>query len=371
MWKDENRMIMHRLIVAAVIGSAAVGVVAAWPRSAAISAEPATLPAAAVVKATRGDLAQTITLSAELKPFFEADIHAKVAGYLQSINFDIGDRVKKGDVIATLDIVELKDDIHRTKAAFEQASLDYHRLLDVIRAKPGLIAQAEVDKAHAEFDIAKANLDHAQTLFDYTTITAPFDGVVTQRFVDPGTMIQASVSSSTQSMPLVHLADTATLRLRFPVPEDSVPMVHVGTPCTVVVGATGQTLDAKVTREADRVDSATRTMMTEVDIDNTDNRIVPGMYASATLTLRQQKNVLGLPVQAVSQDDQPTVLVVDDTGTIAERPVRIGLRTADRVEIVGGLKEGEQVIFGSRGAFAIGMKVSPKLTGANVVGSNN
>ena len=213
-----------------------------------------------------------------------------------------------------MDIVELKDDIHRTKAAFEQASLNYHRLLDVIKARPGLVAQAEVDKAHADFDIAKANLDHAQTLFDYTTITAPFDGVVTQRFADPGAMIQASVSSDTQSMPLIHLAETSPLRLRFPVPEDSVPLVHVGTPCVVVVGATGRTINAAVTRESDRVDSATRTMMTEVDIDNKDGKIVPGMYASATLTLREKKNVLALPVQAVSGDDRPTVWAVDAAG---------------------------------------------------------
>jgi RND family efflux transporter MFP subunit len=354
-------MMMRRLILVAVFGAAGLGIVLAWPRPPAMSAEPLALPNAAVVKVTRENLAQTITLSAELKPFFEADIHAKVAGYLQSINYDIGDRVKKGDVIAKLDIVELKDDINRTKAAFEQASLDYHRLLDVVKAKPGLVAQAEVDKARAAFDIAKANLDHAQTLYDYTTITAPFDGVITQRFADPGAMIQASVSSSTQSMPLVHLADTATLRLRFPVPEASVPMVHVGTPCTVVVGATGMTINAKVTRAADRVDSATRTMTTEVDIDNPDGKIVPGMYAAATLTLEQKNNVLSLPVQAVSQDDNPTVLVVAPSGTISERPVKIGLRTPDKVEITSGLKDGEAVIFGSRSAFAVGMKVSPQL----------
>lgn len=362
-------MKMRRLVLTILVGSAISGAGASLYRTRPVHAdEAAALPAAAVVKATRGDLAQTLTLSAELKPYFEADIHAKVAGYLQSINFDIGDRIRKGDVIATLDIVELKDDIHRTKAAYEQASLNYHRLLDVVKARPGLIAQAEVDKARAEFDIAKANLDHAQTLFDYTTITAPFDGVVTERFADPGAMIQASVSSSTQSMPLVHLAETATLRLRFPVPEASVPMVHVGTPCTVVVGATGQTIDAKVTRQADRVDSATRTMMTEVDIDNANGRIVPGMYASATLTLQQKKNVLALPVQAVSQDDQPTVWIVDAAGMIEERPVQLGLRTEDRVEIAGGLKEGDRVIFGRRGAFAIGMKVSPKLMSEDTAG---
>jgi RND family efflux transporter MFP subunit len=354
------------IVLTVLVALAAGGAVAIDRHKDVAKAEPEMLPTAATVKVTRGDLAQTISLSAELKPYFEADIHAKIAGYLQSINFDIGDRVKKGDLIATLDIVELKDDIDRTNAVFEQASLNYHRLLDVIKVRPGLVAQAEVDKAHSEYDVAKANLDHAKTLFGYTTITAPFDGVVTQRFADPGAMIQASISSSTQSIPLVHLADTSTLRLRFPVPEDKVPLVHVGTPCVVVIGATGRTIDAKVTREADRVDSATRTMMTEVDIPNADDTIVPGMYASATLTLEQKKGVLELPIQAVSQDDKPTVLLVDGTGTIVERPIGIGLKTADSIEVASGLKEGDQVIFGSRSAFAVGMKVTPKLVSAAV-----
>jgi multidrug efflux pump subunit AcrA (membrane-fusion protein) len=130
-------------------------------------------------------------------------------------------------------------------------------------------------------------------------------------------------------------------------------MVHVGTPCKVVIGATGRTIEAKVTREADRVESATRSMMTEVDIDNADNGIVPGMYASATLTIQQRANVLTLPVQAVSEEDKPTVWVVRSDGVIEERQVE------------SGLKEGETVIFGSRGAFELGMKVSPKPISGN------
>src|SRR5581483_11371164 len=199
-------------------------------------------------------------------------------------------------------------------------------------------------KAHAEYDIAKANYEHAKTWFDYSTITAPFDGIVTQRFADPGAMIQASISSSTQSVPIVHLAEDSVLRLRFPVPESSVAQVHDGTACDVDVPAAGQTARATVTRKADRVDSSTRTMMTECDIANPDHKLVPGMYASATLTLEHKQNVLTLPVQAVSQDEKPTVWLVSVDGRIEERPVEIGLKTADKVETLSGLKAGDQVI---------------------------
>jgi RND family efflux transporter MFP subunit len=328
------------------------------------AAQPAA-PAAAVVQVTRGNLDQTITLSAELKPLQEVDIHAKIAGYLLSINYDIGDRVRKGALIATLDIVELKDDLNRTNAAYELAHLNYQRLVDVTKARPGLVAQAEVDKARAEHDIAKANYDHARTLLEYATITAPFDGVVTQRFADPGAMIQASVTSSTQSVPLIHLADTSILRLRFPVPESSVAKVHDGTSCMVDVVAAGKTIQATVTRKADRIDSSTRTMMTECDIANPDNKLVPGMYAAATLTLESRKNVLTLPVQAVAGDEKPNVWVVTADDQIEERPVQVGLKTATKVEILDGLKDGDTVVFGNRGGFVLGMKVSPKVTTAS------
>lgn len=339
---------------------AAALVLAPGAPSPAATAEAA--PSAAVVQVTRGNLEQTITLSAELKPFQEADIHAKVAGYLKSIGYDIGDRVKKGAVIATLEIVELQDDLARTNAAYALARLNYQRLVDVTKARPGLIAQADVDKARAEYDIAKANSDHARTLLDYATITAPFDGVVTQRFADPGAMIQASISSSTQSVPVVHLADTSVLRLRFPVPESSVAEVHDGTPCLVDVAAAGRTVRAAVTRKSDRIDSSTRTMTTECDIDNRDNSLMPGMYAAATLTLEQKTNVLTLPVQAVANDEAPNVWVVTPADTIEERRVKTGLRTATKVEIQDGLKEGNSVIFGSRGGYVLGMKVTPKPT---------
>ncbi len=328
------------------------------PSASSAAVQSAKPVAVAVVK--REDLSRSVTLNAELSPYQEADLHAKIAGYLKTITVDIGDQVKAGQVIARLDIDELNDDLARSSAAYHDAKLEYDRINQVNKKRPGLLAQEEVDKAYAAYEMAKANQEKSKTLLDYATITVPFDGVVTKRFADPGAMIQAGVNSSTQAMPIVHIADNTKLRLEFPVPESVVSQIHVGTPVEVIVQSTGQTFQSSIARLAGKIDSATRTMQTEVDLDNKDHRITPGMYASVKLDLEQKGAVLALPIQAVSIGDKPNVWLVNEKQEIEERPVTIGLQTADKVEITSGLNEGDQVIFGSRGIVAIGMKVEPK-----------
>ena len=321
---------------------------------------PESTKSAAVVTVTREDLTHDVTLNAELKPFQEADLHAKIAGYLKNITVDIGDPVKAGQVIATLDIDELKDDLARTTADYHNAKLDYDRIHEIIKKRPGLLAQEEVDKAYATYEMAKANQEKSKTLLQYATITVPFDGVVTKRFVDPGALVQAGVNSSTQAMPIVHIADNSKLRLIFPVPESVVPQIKVGAPVEVTVQATGQTVHSPIVRLAGSIDSNTRTMATEVDLDNRDGSMTPGMYATVRVALEQKAAVLALPIQAVAMGEKPNVWIINAQQEIEERPVTLGIQTAEKVEITGGLQEGERVLFGSRGVFAVGMKVTPK-----------
>lgn len=344
---------------------AAVLVITGFGKAIGLYATEASLPKSvgkpvAVALVKRESLARGITLSAELRPFQEADLHAKVSGYLKTIAVDIGDQVKTGQVIATLDIEELKDDLDRAKAAYHDAKLDYDRVSVVIKKRPGLLAQEEVDKAQAAYEMAKANMERARTFLDYATITAPFDGIVTKRYVDPGALIQASTGSGTPALPIVHIAENDRLRLDFPVPESAVSQVRVGSPVEVMVQATGQSIKSKVARIAGKIDSSTRTMATEVDIENQDRRITPGMYASVKVDLEQKNGVLALPIQAVTSGDKPNVWRVNANNEIEECPVTLGLQTADQVEIVNGLNENDRVIFGSRGSLAIGMKVEPK-----------
>jgi len=319
----------------------------------------------ATAKVTRGDLARFVTISGELKPYQEIDLHAKVAGYLKYLTVDIGDQVKAGEVIAKIDTDELKADFDNAAAAYNDAKLNYDRLNEVIQRQPGLLAQQDVDNAKAAYEIAKANMERAKTFMDYATIMVPFDGVVTRRYADPGAMIQASGSNDRQTMPVVHIAENDKLRLDFPVPEPDVPFIKVGMPMEVTITATGQRITGKVARTTNMVDSDTRTMETEVDVDNHDLSLTPGMYAYVNLSLENKKDVLTLPVQAVSFSGNPNVWKINDKDEIEEQPVTVGLQTANKVEILNGLKEGDQVVYGSREMVNIGMEVKPKLVGEN------
>ncbi len=310
---------------------------------------------------TRDNLTNQIKLSAEFRPYQEVDLHAKVSGYLQNINVDIGDQVKTGQVIAVLDSDELKADVDRTQADHYNAKLEYDRINEVIKNDPRLLAQADLDNVQATYKMALASMERAQTLFSYTIITAPFDGVITKRYVHPGALIQNSTSSNDQTLPLVHLEENARLRLDFYVPEAEVPQIHVGTPVEVTIKAIDKVIATKVARISSKIDHATRTMVTEVDIENNDLRATPGMYAVAVINLKQKNDALTLPLQAVSMGNQPNVWLVNKQNEIEEVPVIIGLQTPYKIEILQGLKEGDQVIFGNRGPLSVGMKVIPKI----------
>jgi len=314
----------------------------------------------AVVNVERADLARTVQLTAELRAWQEIDVHAKVAGYLKTIAVDIGDQVKKGQIIATLDVPEEKQDQAKAEADYNVARLNFDRIEAVIKKQPGLLAQEEVDKARAAYEDAKATYERTKILSDYATIAAPFAGVITKRSADPGALVQAGTASNTQAMPLVHLAEMDRLRLDFSVPESIVSQIKVGMPVDVTVQNTGETVPASIARMSDRIDSATRTMDVEVDIANDDLHLKPGMYANATVTLEAKRNALAAPVQAVSMGANPKVWVVDAQNKVEERPVTLGIQTPDKIEITSGVTEGDRLIYGNHDAIGNGMSVTPK-----------
>lgn len=312
-----------------------------------------------VVKITRSNLTEKLTLSAELVPYQKATLYAKVSGYLKTINVDIGDQVKAGQTLAVLEVPELKDDLADSKARYDEAKLEYDRISAVPKNHPGLIAQEDVDKARATYEMAQAKFEHAKTLLKYSIITAPYDGIITQRFVDEGALIQTGTSSSTQAHPVVEVAENTKLRLVFPVPESVVMQVNPGDKAEITIQATGETLVGTISRSADKVDTNTRTMQTEVDLDNTNLKMKPGMYAAVTLLLHQKKDALAVPIQAVELGDKPNVWIVNAQGKLEQRPVKISLQTPDFVGITSGVEEGEQVVFGSRDLLKQGMKAIP------------
>jgi len=362
-------------------------------------------PTVAVVKIARTNLSSGVVLTAEFAPFQEVDVMAKVSGYIRQINVDIGSHVRQGQVLAVLEIPEMQDDLARAEAATDEAAADlatardelrraqsahdiahlsYSRVLEVAHREPGLIPQEEVDEARSRDLMAEAQVSAAQseitsceqksrvsqaeqarlkTLYRYAVITAPFAGVVTKRYANTGTLIQAGTSSQTQAMPVVRLAENGLLRLALPVPESSVPLVRLGESVEVKVPALNRLFLGKVARFADEVDESTRTMKTEVDAPNPNFTLVPGMYAEVDLTTGQEENVLAVPQQAIDGDgNSARIFLVQPPGQIHIVPVRLGIEGPLLVGVESPeVHDGDQVIVGSRSGLRNGQRVQPKI----------
>jgi RND family efflux transporter MFP subunit len=361
------------------------------------SAQPVTVGVTRVVKKT---LSRQITLSSELVPFQEIDVYAKESGYVQKLNVDYGTHVKTGQVMATLEIPELQAQLQQDQAeirnAVDQVSradhelkrydaqynalhLQYTRLNGVFETQPGIVAQQEVDDAQgkdlaaasqvdagksaleaaqSQLAAARAKLARDQTLFDYSKITAPFSGVVTERYANLGTLVQAGTSSSTQAMPIVRLSQDDLFRLVIPIPESYVRYIRIGDPVNVHVASLNRTFPGKVARFSVDVRADTRTMHTEVDVRNPERVLMPGLYAEAELGLDEKENVSTVPLQALShQGNKATVFVVNHDGELDDRAVQVGLQTTSDAEILSGVNEGEQVVVSDRSGLKAGQKV--------------
>jgi RND family efflux transporter MFP subunit len=390
-------------VVMALVPLAAGG--AACSRTRAAAETVTERPTVSVVKIARGDISQTLTLAAEFRPFQEVEVHAKVAGYVKAIHVDVGDRVSAGQLLAVLEIPELQDDmvtaeagvkhsqqevnraqadLARTESAHEVAHLGSTRLAAVMKQRPNLVAQQDIDEAQGrdrvaeaqvatakaavaaaeeQLAVARATENKTRTLFAYARITAPFAGVITHRYADTGSMIQAGTSSQSQAMPVVRLSQNNLLRLTIQIPESVVSLIHLGAPVDVKVQALNRDFQGKVARFSDTLNLDTRTMETEVDVPNPKLELVPGMYAYASITTDAAHDVVVAPVQAIDRkDDKTTVLVVAAGGRLELRPVTIGLESPERVEVRSGLRPGDEAVIGSRATLKAGAAVTPRVT---------
>ena len=352
-------------------------------------AKPDEHPAVLVAPVERKDLVKRFDIAAEFKPFREVALHAKVTGYVQELKVDIGDRVKEGEVLATLEVPELGDDLRkaraaaerarqeaaRTKASYEDAHLAFTRLTEVMKQHENLVAQQDIDEARARDATAEAahvaaeaaikeadaNVTRIGDLVAYSRITAPFDGVITERYADPGALLGAG--TSTTGGALVRVSQMNPLRLVLPLPEAVVPRVHVGDTVSVSVDALQRKITARIARASDRIDTDTRTMHVEVDVQNPDLSLAPGMYATVSLTLDARDRALSIPIESIGsrQGAEAAVLVVGSDHRIEARKVKLGLETPRRVEVLAGLDEHDYVVTGNRSAYAAGETVVPRL----------
>lgn len=345
-----------------------------------------------VVEPLRRVAVRSITLPATVEPFEKATLYAKVAGYLQSIKVDRGDRVQKGEVLALIAIPEMEKEyrgaqaaVLEAEAALERAQADaalqeltFKRLASVRESQADVISEQEVDEARARAEVADAEVKFAQAklararaeverleaLMEYARIKSPYDGIVTERFVDPGNLIQ-NAAASRDSAPIMTVMDMDRVRVFVNVPEPDVAEVDRGDPLELEFDALpGKTFRGTVTRFATALNPATRTMKVETDLPNPHHLIRPGMFGRATLRLAEQSEALFLPAESVhvDADENKFVYVVQD-GRVGRISVQTGLDDGKLIQ-VEGLRGGEQVVLASPGKLEEGVPVEPEKAGS-------
>jgi RND family efflux transporter MFP subunit len=362
----------------------------------------AEVSSASVARVERGSISHVLALAGQFQPYQVIDVHPKVSGFIRSIYVDIGDKVRQGQTLAILEVPELaaqlkgtvaevtrsqdeivraRHEVSRAEAEYTALHADNTRLQAAAKAQPGLIAQQELDDAQSKDLAAQAQVDAAKSALaaaeggaqvasadnervaaiqGYTKVVAPLDGVITWRYADTGALIQSGTGSNDQALPIVKLSESGLLRLRMPVPEDAVKYVKIGDQLEIRVDALGRSFTGKVVRFTRNVNFETRTMETEVDVENKDLSIDPGMYANTQLQLDHVANVLTIPVEAlVLMGNKETVYVLDSQNRVHQRSIQVGLEGSRLVEIKSGLAEGEAVIVGGQEKYQEGEQVRP------------
>jgi RND family efflux transporter MFP subunit len=366
----------------------------------------ANAPHVAVVQAKKQDISSTLEIASEFQPYQEISVYAKVSGYVKKLNVDWGTHVKQGQLLAVLEVPELQqqlevdqatvqrseqdvarahEELNSSESAYNVAHLTFTRLANVQKTQPNLVAQEEVDQAQGKdmqtsagvsaardslaaseqaLAAAKASLEKDKSMFDYSQIVSPFDGVVTEIDAYTGALLPAGTSSNKGDSPLCHLAQNDMLRLVIPVPERAVSGVLLGRPVSVRVTTINKTFQGKIARISDQIDTDTRTMHTEVNVPNPDYVLVPGMYATVEIPLETARGVLAVPLQTVqaSGEGHGSVLVVGGDNKIEKRDVTTGLESATSVEILSGVNENEYVVMGEQSSYKAGELVTPQVT---------
>jgi len=314
-------------------------------------------PSVAVITPQRGDAIRSLSMPGDLVGYYQSTLYAKVTGYLKNISVDKGDWVKKGQVLAEIEVPELQQRVEQARAGLQVQQLTYNRLSQVWKSDPRLVARQDVDIAQGKYLEARAQLDELEAMSSYTKIVAPFDGVITGRFVDPGALIKAggeqtssapeegSAHSSGSASPVLSLAMIDTIRTYIYVPQGEVGLVKRGMPATLTLqDLPGHKFTGEVARFANSLDLGTRTMLTEIDLKNPRHELYPGMYANVTLELDMHHEVLKLPESAIGDSAEGRYVMIAEGGKLRRQLVKVGITTGRYAEVTSGLRGGEEVV---------------------------
>lgn len=300
-----------------------------------------------VATPVRRDVVRKLNVAASLDPWQQVTLYAKASGFVRQLRVDRGDTVKKGQLLVVLDVPEAYNAIARARAELEQAEITAKRLAAIRRQEPGAVSQQELDSANQRRAALEASAQTELSLASYSRLLAPFDGVVTDRYVDVGALVAAGTSS--KATPVLRIIDASKFRVIVDVPGVDVAFVKNGNLAELEVDAyPDKTFRGVVARRAEALDPATRTMRVEVEIENKDGELMAGMFGRIRLDLETRKDVLTIdPMWMKLQKDQPYVFVAkqDGSGHIATRVnVQTGADDGKFVEIREGLSETDRVI---------------------------
>jgi len=337
----------------------AVLVVGASPDARA--AGPAPEPAASVMVARprSGSLVRRLTLPGSVRAYQEATLYSKVGGYLKSIYVDRGDVVRRGQLLAEVEVPELLADLERARAEVEVAEAEHRRLAEARDQAPDLVTPQAVDAAEGRRAVARANLKRIQTLLGYARLTAPFSGMVTRRWVDVGAFVPAATSSSAaKTSGVLTLMDLGRVRIDVAVPDSEVPSVRKGLPVEVSAAELpGRSFPGSVTRIAYALDEATRTMAVEIELPNADHTLRPGMYVQVQLAIEGKSEALLLPAQALVTEKAGTFVFAVVDGRARKLAVKTGHDDGVTVEVLAGLTPQSSVVVSGKQGLVDGQAV--------------
>jgi RND family efflux transporter MFP subunit len=327
-----------------------------------------------VARPTRGEIIRYVTLPGMIKANQQATLYAKVPGYLKSIAVDKGDKVQAGQALGEIEVPELLADLARYKAELVRAEaevkvaeIESSRLAKAQKQASDLVLPQAVDNAEGRFAIAKANvemaranLERTETLLRYAKVTAPFAGIVTARFVDPGAFIPAATSgSAAQTAAIVTLADFNTVRVQVALPEAEAALAQVGQPIKLgVEGLAGKSFSGKISRLSYALDEATKTMLVEADLPNADLALRPGMYATVKVGVEKHTDALLIPAEALVMEKANAFAIVAAGGKAKKTAIKIGFNDGAKVEVLSGLTGSEAVILIGKMTLADGVAVN-------------
>ncbi len=303
---------------------------------------------------------QTLTLLGEARPFETVTLYAKVSGFLKDVRVDKGDSVDQGQLLARIESPETNQQYDAAEADAINKQAIAERYKPLLERK--LVSQQEADQAFAEGRVAEANLASIGAIKGYQEMRAPFDGTVTARFADPGTLIQNAATGQSGAQPVFTVSQIERLRIYAYVDQKFAASIHNGLPVHVSLQERPDIqLDTKVTRFSGELDARTRMLLVEIDIDNRKHQFVAGSYVQVSMKV-QSPSYLQVPVEAlILKDAKNYIPVVTSSSTITYRAVTLANNDGQHVKVLTGLNLGEMVALNLGNSLDEGSRVQPIL----------